>query len=181
MFGLPVISFEDIEKRFPQTQYKMLIAVGYKDMNRFREKKYLEAKSKGYKFISFVENNVKKFDNMAIGENCIVLDNVTLQPYVEIGNNCVIWSNVTIAHGTKIGDNCWIASGAVVAGDAVIKTNCFIGINASIGHNVNIGTANFIGASAQICKNTNPNDVYIAEQATKFRLGSEHFMQFAQT
>lgn len=181
MFGLPVIPFEHVEARFTPSRHKMLVAVGYHDMNRFRENIYHNAKSKGYEFISYVDTNAKRFDDVAIGENCIVLDHTTLQPYVKIGNNSVIWSNVTIAHGAIIGDNCWIASGAVVAGDAVLQANCFVGINASIGHNVNIGPANYIGASAQICKNTHAEDVYIAEQATKYRIGSGQFMRFAQT
>jgi sugar O-acyltransferase (sialic acid O-acetyltransferase NeuD family) len=180
LFDLPVIPFDSINKSHPPHTYKMIIAVGYHDMNNLKAKKYLEAKEKGYDFVSYVDNDVKKFDDVTIGENCIILDNTTIQPFVEIGNNSVIWSNVTIAHGVKIGDNCWIASGAVVAGDTVIKSNCFIGINATIGHNVTIGEANYIGANSTVCKNTSTGDVYIAEQATKFRLNSDQFMQFTR-
>lgn len=180
IFDLAVVPFESICETYPPSEYKMIVAVGYHEMNKLREEKYHEAKAKGYDFISYVDDHVKKFDGVAIGENCVVLDNATIQPFAQIGNNTTIWSNVTIAHGAKIGDNCWIASGTVVAGDAVVQSNCFIGINASVGHNVTIGSANYIGANAQVCKNTDPDDVYISEQATKFRIKSDQFMQFAQ-
>lgn len=180
LFDLPVIPFDRINKSHPPHTHKMTIAVGYHDMNNFRAKKYREAKERGYGFVSYVDDGVKKFDDVTIGENCIILDNTTIQPFVEIGDNSVIWSNVTIAHGVKIGDNCWVASGAVVAGDTVINSNCFIGINATIGHNITIGEANYIGANSQVCKNTSTGDVYIAEQATKFRLSSDQFIQFTQ-
>jgi sugar O-acyltransferase (sialic acid O-acetyltransferase NeuD family) len=180
IFELPVVPFEEISEIYPPSECKMVVAIGYHGMNKVREQKYQEAKNKGYEFISYVDDHVKKFDDVAIGENCIVLDNTTIQPFAEIGNNTIIWSNVTIAHGVKIGDNCWIASGAVVAGDASVQSNCFIGINASVGHNVTIGRANYIGANAQVCRNTDPDGVYIAEQATKFRLKSDQFIHFAQ-
>jgi len=180
IFDLAVVPFEGITETHPPSEYKMLIAVGYHGMNKLREEKYREAKAKGYEFISYVDDSVKKFDGVVIGENCVVLDNTTIQPFAEIGNNTTIWSNVTIAHGAKIGQNCWIASGTVVAGDAVVQSNCFIGINASVGHNVTIGSSNYIGANAQVCKNTAPHDVYITEQATKFRMKSDQFMRFAQ-
>jgi len=180
LMGLPVRSFERIAESHPPVDYQMIIAVGYQDMNRFRTQKYAEAKSKGYHFISYVDESVKKFNDVVIGENAIVLDNSTIQPFVQIGNNSMVWSNVTVAHGSKIGDNCWIAAGTVVAGDAVIQSNSFIGINASIGHCVTIGSATYIGANAQVCKNTAPASVYIAEQAVKFRMDSDQFMRFAQ-
>lgn len=178
--GVPVVAFENISDTHPPSDYHMLIAVGYQAMNKFRAKKYKEGKDRGYRFISYVDDRVKRFDDVTIGENCVVLDNVSIQPFVEIGNNTMVWSNVTVAHGTKIEDNCWIASGAVVAGNAVVQSNCFIGINASIGHSANIGSDNYIGANAQVCKNTAPESVYIAEQAVKFRMNSDQFMRFAQ-
>lgn len=180
LIGVPVVSFERICESHPPADYRMLIAIGYHGMNKLRAQKYHEAKDKGYRFISYVDDRVKRFDDVIIGENAIVLDNTTIQPFVEIGNNTMVWSNVTIAHGSTIGDHCWIASGAVVAGDAVVQANSFVGINASIGHNANIGSANYIGASVQVCKNTAPESVYIAEQAVKFRMNSDQFMQFAQ-
>ena len=180
LVGVPVVPFEQICKSHPPADYRMLIAVGYHGMNKLRAQKYHEAKDRGYRFISYVDDRVKRFDEVVIGENSVVLDNTTIQPFVEIGNNTIVWSNVTVAHGSTVGDHCWIASGAVLAGDAVVQANSFVGINASIGHSVNIGSSNYIGANAQVSKNTSPDSVYIAEQAVKFRLNSDQFMRFAQ-
>lgn len=180
MFDREVVPFDNLLESYPPSEYKMIIAVGYHAMNKLREDKYQEAKSKGYDFISYVDDHVKRFDNVEIGENCIILDNTSIQPYSKIGNNTVIWSNVTIAHGSHIGENCWIASGTVIAGDSVVQPNCFIGINASVGHNVTVSRSNYIGANAQVCRSTAPGEVYITDQATKFRMNSDQFMQFAK-
>ena len=52
--GIPIVHFENIENCFDISTHLMLIAVGYLDMNEFREKKYKEGKAKGYKFINFI-------------------------------------------------------------------------------------------------------------------------------
>ena len=38
--GVPVVAFEDIEKAYPPDKFKMLIGIGYKDMNSLRELKF---------------------------------------------------------------------------------------------------------------------------------------------
>ena len=51
-WGLPVVAFDDILNTYPPDDFKMLVAVGYQDLNRFRARKYEEAKTKGYELIS---------------------------------------------------------------------------------------------------------------------------------
>jgi sugar O-acyltransferase (sialic acid O-acetyltransferase NeuD family) len=176
--GLPLLPFENIENELPAKDHKMLIAVGYVQMNNIREKKYKEAKEKGYQFINYIHPSVDMHDNIIFGENNIVLDHVTVQPYSQIGNSNFIWSNAVIAHGSIIGSNNWITSGVVVSGDSVIKSKCFLGVNATIGHNITIEDENFIGANVLVTKSTNEKEVYISRDGEKFRLDSQRFLQF---
>ena len=44
--SLPLISFEEVHEKYNVNEYKMIIAVGYVQMNSVREKKYKEAKKK---------------------------------------------------------------------------------------------------------------------------------------
>jgi hypothetical protein len=39
---LPLISFEEVQEKYNVNEYKMIIAVGYVQMNSVREKKYKE-------------------------------------------------------------------------------------------------------------------------------------------
>jgi sugar O-acyltransferase (sialic acid O-acetyltransferase NeuD family) len=176
--GLPLLPFENIENELSVKKYKMLIAVGYVEMNNIRENKYLEAKSKGYDFINYIHPSVDIHDNVIIGENNIILDHVTIQPYVKIGDSNSIWSGVVVAHGSTIADTNWITSGVVIAGDAVIKSKCFLGVNSSIGHNVTIEDENFIGSNTLVTKNSEKKEVFISKEGEKFRLDSHRFLQF---
>jgi len=65
----------------------MFIAIGYHDLNRIRQKKYNEAKKKGYELISYVCSNISSFGDFEVGDNCFILDNQIIQPFVKIGNN----------------------------------------------------------------------------------------------
>lgn len=176
---LPLIAFEDIESIYKPDKYKMIIAVGYVQMNNIREQKYNEAKEKGYGFINYIHPSVEIHDNIKLGENNIILDHVSIQPYVTIGDSNIIWSNAVIAHGSNIKDTNWITSGVVISGDSIIKSKCFLGVNATIGHNITIEDANFIGANTLVTKHTKEKEVLISKEGEKFRLDSHRFLQFS--
>jgi sugar O-acyltransferase (sialic acid O-acetyltransferase NeuD family) len=177
--GLPLVPFESLETLFPPEDHKMLICVGYVEMNDVREAKFIESKEKGYGFINYIHPSVEIYDNNKIGENNIILDHVSIHPYVDIGNSNFIWSNVVVAHGSRIGNTNWITSGVVISGDSTIKSRCFLGVNASIGHNVIINNENFVGANSLVTKSTNEKEVFISREGEKFRLDSHRFLKFA--
>jgi hypothetical protein len=38
--GLPVIPFDEVQNKYPPGDFKMFVAVGYQDLNKFRAQKY---------------------------------------------------------------------------------------------------------------------------------------------
>jgi len=163
--GLPVVPFEEINSIFPPSDFKMFIPISYKSMNRVREKKYLEAKEKGYSFINYISSKAVYYGT-AVGENSFILENNVIQPFSRIGNNVIIWSGNHLGHHSVIGDNCFIASQAVVSGNVRIGNNSFVGVNATIRDNLEIGKFNLIGAGTVILENTSDYDVYTAKGGT---------------
>jgi sugar O-acyltransferase (sialic acid O-acetyltransferase NeuD family) len=178
--GCPVLPFEDIEVIYPPCQFSMLVAVGYSQMNKVRQQKALDAKTKGYTLVNYIHPSVHIHDDLIIGENNVILDHVSLQPAVKIGNNNFLWSNAVVAHGCTVEDNCWVTSGATIAGDSIIRSNSFLGINSTVGHNVVIGPSNFIGANSLIVRSTEADAVYISRETEKYRFDSERFLRFTQ-
>ena len=89
--GLPIIDFENLEKEYPPSEFKLFAPDSGGDMNRSREKVYLEGKDKGYSYISYISSKATICDN-EIGENCFILEDNTIQPFTKIGNNVVLWS-----------------------------------------------------------------------------------------
>jgi len=172
LFGLPVIPFEDLEKQYPPSQYSMFIAIPYTNLNQTRAKVFEEAKQKGYQLISYINSKAIFWEEFEMGENCFILENNVIQPYVKIGNDVIIWSGNHIGHHTIIKDHCFIASHVVVSGKVTIEPYCFLGVNATIRDGINIGKKCVIGAGCVILKDTEENEVYKTKHAEKLPYSS---------
>lgn len=161
--GLPVVPFEGVEKQFPTSSHKMFIALSYSKVNKTRESKFKNAKALGYDLISYVSSKATIWQSLQMGENCFILEDNTIQPFVEIGNNVTLWSGNHIGHHSTIGDNVFIASHVVVSGGVKIEQNCFIGVNSTIRDHVTIAKECVIGMGCLISKDTKDKEVYMSE------------------
>jgi len=175
MMGLPVVAFEEVQNEYPPDEYKMFIAIGYKNLNKVRTQKCLEARSKGYELATYVSSKISSWGDTQVGDNCFILENQVLQPWVKIGNNVVLWSGNHLGHDVVIGDNCWISSHVVVSGNVTIGESSFVGVNATIADHVKIGRECIIGAGALINRDTADRQVYIAKPTEIYRLDSPNF------
>lgn len=178
--GLPVVAFEEVEQAYPPGEHKMFVAVGYQDLNRLRAGKYDAAKAKGYELISYVSSRAANFGNVEIGDNCFILEFVSLQPCSKIGNDVFLWPGVTIGHHATIQDHCYIVAGAVIAGNAVVEPRCFLGVQASVGHEIRVGEGSFLGAGVVVTKDAEPRSVYIGADTPKFRLDADMFLRLTK-
>ena len=160
LFNLPIMPFEEIEKRFPPDKYAMFIAIPYTNLNQTRAKIFDEVKKKGYELISYINSKAITWKDINIGENCFILENNVIQPYVTIGDNVIMWSGNHIGHHTIIKDHCFLASHVVVSGKVTIEPYCFLGVNATIRDGIHIAKNNVIGAGTVILKDTKENEVY---------------------
>lgn len=173
--GIPVIAFEEIEKHFSPNEYKMALIMGYKNLNRYREERYLQAKAKGYDFINYISPH-SLVETECIGKNVFVLGQCHIQPFTEIGNNCILWSDTMIGHHTMISDNCFFA-GAKIGGCVKIKRNCFLGNCSMIADGIIIGQHSVIGQSCHILKDVKDYSVFVSKQTKRLDLTSEEIKE----
>ena len=166
LFGLPVVEFENIEEKYPPGEFSMFIALAYSEMNKKRTEFFDQAKSKGYELYSFVHPSTKIWDEFEMGENCFILAENIIQPFVKIGDNVLIGSNNLISHNTVIENNCFLTSNITLGGHITIGANSFIGLSATINQRVKIGKECIIGAVTLITKDVNDKEVY-AENSSK--------------
>lgn len=169
--NLPVIAYEDLLEIYPPEQFKLFIPISYKKVNQIRANKYIDAKGKGYSFISYVSSKARYY-NTPVGENCFIMEDNVIQPFTEIGDNCILWSGNHIGHHTVIEDHCFIASHAVISGSVRIGEYTFIGVNSTIRDNIKIGKRNVIGAGALILKDTDDLSVYPSIETEKSKVPS---------
>lgn len=171
--GLPVYDFENLENYLSVDEVCIFVALTYTKMNELRENKINEAKKKGFRLASYISSKATIFNNVKVGEHAFILENNTIQPFVEIGDNNILWSGNHIGHHSKIGNNNFITSHVVISGNVTIKDNCFIGVNATLRDGIEIANHTLISAGSFINRNTNPKEVYKADYAKLYKLTSD--------
>ena len=180
-FGLPIVPFEEMERKYPAEDFKMFVAVGwFAEFNKLRARKYEQCKAKGYELISYVSSRAANLGQVEFGDNCFILEFAVIQPLARIGCDVFIWSGNHIGHHASVGDHCYIAGNVVVSGRTKIGAYCFIGVSATLGHEITIGAESFIGAGSLITKDVEPKSVYITPDTPKFRLDSSAFLRLTR-
>lgn len=160
--GLPVIPFEDLEKKGYLPENVCLFAPVVD--NFLREKIYNEGKKRGYDFYSYVSSKCTNFAS-SIGENCFILEDNTLQPFTTIGNNVILWSGNHIGHHSTIEDNVFFTSHVVMSGHCHIKKNAYLGVNSTLRDGITIGENSIIGMGSVVTKSVPDNQTWIGNPA----------------
>lgn len=145
LLGLPVISFEELEERFPAEQHDVYAAIVYGRLNRTREEISSRIKDRGYKLASYISSRAFVWPNVVIGEHCFIFEDNTIQPFVKIGDDVVMWSGNHIGHHSTIGDHSFLTSHVVVSGWCNVGTHCFLGVNSTLANNTRIGDFCWVG------------------------------------
>lgn len=165
LFGLPLVPFEELEKKYSPDEYMVFIAITYTKLNRVRRRIFELAKKKGFDCATFIHPSVFIGRNVVIGENCFIFEDNNIQRGVKIGDNVIMWSKNHIGHKSLIHNNCYLASGIIISGYCEINENCFLGVNCSFNDKVIVAKDNIIGNGAIVTKNTEVGKVYVGNPA----------------
>lgn len=168
--GKPLVAFEDLERGFSPRDHALLVALSYAKLNRLRADKCAEAKRRGYRLAAYLSSKATVWPGFALGENCFILEDNTIQPFARVGNNVTLWSGNHVGHHAQIGDNCFVTSHVVISGGVKVGANSFIGVNATIRDHVTIGAGCVIGAGTLILKDTADDSVHAAPGAEPARV-----------
>lgn len=164
--GLPVVPFEDLPSLFPPEENFLFAPMTGVKMNALRKSVFLEGKAMGYDYISYVSSKATNFAS-SIGENCFILEDNTLQPFVSIGNNVVLWSGNHIGHHGKIDDHAFFTSHIVMSGNCHIKERAWVGVNATLRDGIVIGEGSLVAMGSLITKDTEPGSFYMGVPGKK--------------
>lgn len=175
--GLPVVSSGEVTSLFPPGSYSAFVAASSGKLNRVRRSVYEKTKALGYSLVSYVSSRAFVWHNVKVGENCFILEDNTLQPFVEVGDNVVLWSGNHVGHRSIIRDHCFVSSHCVISGFCIINESCFLGVNCTLENNLEIGEDNFIGAGAIIRKSTSPRDFFQEDKTALAKIDSHRLFK----
>lgn len=158
--GLPLIAFENIEERFPPEEFKFFAPMSHSRMNKAREAVFRQISAKGYDCISYISSRATIYHKEAIGPNCFILEDNTIQPFTTIGENVVLWSGNHIGHHSRICDHVFLTSHVVLSGHCTVEPFTFIGVNAAVRDGLRIREGSMIGMSACVTQDTQAWRIY---------------------
>jgi sugar O-acyltransferase (sialic acid O-acetyltransferase NeuD family) len=164
---LPVIAFEEVQRRFPPDEYQMLVPLGGRGANGLRRDRYLQAKAKGYGFVTYISSRAMVAPGVSIGENSMIFEGAAVQPMASVGANCIVRTLANVSHHVRLGDHGFVAASAVIGGGSKIDERCFLGLGAVIRDGVTVAERCVIGAGAVVARNTEPNGVYTGVPAKR--------------
>jgi sugar O-acyltransferase (sialic acid O-acetyltransferase NeuD family) len=170
---LPLVDFAKAPERWPPDQYDLFVALSYTRMNTVRAEKFRAAKDAGYHLPSYVSPHCSFLTDTPVGENCFILEDNTVQPFVSIGDDVTLWSGNHIGHDSAIADHCFISSHVVVSGHVKVGAYCFIGVNATLRNAITIAPRTLIGAGAIIMEDTREGGVYVPRPAQRIAAQSD--------
>ena len=160
--GLPVLAFDEAQRRFPPATHDLFVAVGYSQRNQGRQRVVELARALGYVLPSFVHESAVVARNVTLGMNCMVRELAAVSPFARLGDGVIIGMQVGVSHHVSIGSHAWLSAGCVVCGNAAIGERCFIGANATVSSKVSVGPGCIIGAGALVMSDCAADGVYPA-------------------
>lgn len=175
--GYRTVGLSDSLTEFPPDLYRVIMAIGYDDLNRTRQSMFERLKTLGYGIETYIHPAANIHTEYPLGEGSVVLPGAVIEPFAQVGANTMVWSNATLAHHSSVGDHCWVATGAVVSGQAKIRQNSFLGIGCNVVNEVTVEEFNVIGAGAMVSRDTHPYSVHLARSAEPLRFTSDDYVQ----
>lgn len=150
---LPVVAFEEVTAAFAVSDHAFLAPLTAASMNRVREDVYRRIKAKGYPLISYVSSHATVL-TQTIGENCFILENNTVQPFVSIGDNVVLWSGNHLGHHSRVRDHVFFTSEVTMSGFCDVGAYSFLGVNAALRDGLTLAEGTFVAMGACVTRDT---------------------------
>ncbi len=171
----PVVTVDEAPRTFPPADVVAFAPLGSSRMNGLRTEKYKLLKTMGYRFASYIHSSNRVAGRCTVGENCLILENQSVNFDAVIGGNVVIWSGCQIADRSRIGNNVFMAAHVVINGDVEIGENAYLGSNCNISNGVRVAPLSFIGANALITTDTKDGAVHVVEPTPPIKIDSLRF------
>lgn len=174
VFGRPLVALEEVAAKYPPDDFHFFAPMSGRSMNRVRERFYREAKTLGYRFISYVSSRATVCHDQ-IGENCLILEETSIQPFGRIGDNVMIWCNVHVGHHSEIGDHATLISGTVVSGRCEVGAWSYLSANCVINDTVRLAEGTLAGIASVVKADTEAWGIYTGDPARRRRVRSDRF------
>ena len=161
--GLPVLRYSSLNAKMID-ENDFLLCVGYRIM-RNRQVIYDRLTEQGCRFINFIHPAATILPDNNIGNNNIILANVTIENNVRIGNNNTFCSQTLISHDTKITDHNFFSGRSALAGHCEVGNLCFFGFSSFTVGDLKISNETYLVSGSGLFVNSKESTRYMGNPA----------------
>ncbi len=174
--GLPLIPWECLEDVFPPERVKILGPISYRGGNQFRMDRFFDGKRRGYSFYTFIHPSAYVYSRK-IGENVIVLEGNTVQPFAEVEDNCILWSHNHIGHHTLLGAHGFLCGRVTIGGNVKVGEGVFWAGCTTARDNIEIGSWSFLTLGAIASESIPENSVLVKDKSKLIKNAARRFLK----
>lgn len=171
--GLPVVSFEEINKIYSPDSVKLILAIGYQKLGKTRRDIYTRYNDLGYEFINYIHPSAIVDKDLTIGNGNIILEGAIIQKRVQIGDGNLIWQGAIISHDDIIGNFNTFCANSVISGCVKVGDCSFFGASSTVRDKIEIASYNLIGSSAYVSKSTSENQAILPASSRSVKNAGE--------
>lgn len=175
--GKRVYKYSELKNYFNQSNIEILPAVGYKNMNRFRQELCFRLNQDGWNIGNYISSQaIVRTEN--IGKGNIILDGVNIGIKAKLGNGNIFYPNSLLAHHSTVGDFNFFAISSSIAGYVTIGNNCFFGNNSATKDYINIESSTLVGAGCYLGNDvTEVGKVLVPEKSVELEASRVAYMK----
>lgn len=155
-----VIPWTRLIRTHSPEKFDALLAIGYTNYGRVREKAFLQLKQQGFHVMNFIHPTASVFAD-SLGEGNIILEDAILGMDSIIGDANLFWNGCNLSHECIVGSFNTFCPSSTFAGFSVISDHCVFGVNCTCINNLRISDSTFVGAGALLTRNTEINDCIV--------------------
>ena len=170
---LKIDVFEDLASIYPQKKINVIVAIGYSQKNKIREKVFFDCKQYGYNIIRYISPRANVYTTR-LGEGTIVRAGAHVGVNVILGDGCIVNCAAVLTHDIKAGKFNFFGARSCFGGGSDIGDYCFFGLNSTIKNRLHIADFTLIGAGANVIRDTESNGTYVGNPAKILENRSEH-------
>ncbi len=121
------------------------------------------------RFVSVIHPSAVVSPHAAIGNGCLILQNVVVCSSASIARHVIVLPNTTVNHNCVVEEYSCLGANVCVSGNVVIERSTYIGSGSSILSNVRIGSGALVGLGAVVIRDVEPGMVVAGNPAKVLR------------
>lgn len=166
--GLPQVGLSYMKEIYPPEEYDLIVCDGT-NLIQNKEPLYLKVKDLGYTFRNYISPRSIVSNDLIMGVNNIIFEQVYIGPNGTIGNNNVIRQQVYLGHDFNIKDHSIFNPGVKIGGFLDCDSYVFVGIGAVVVDHIKLEKYTKIGAGSVVIKSTEKNSVNVGNPSRNIK------------